>query len=538
MNYKKTLIPIFFALVISVAIQSCKKEDGGVAVNSGSSDSSQGAVSPGVETDSINSFSKFSIISPSGLINGSISDSNNTISVILPSDSTKLSDLVANFTSLAENVKVGNTPQVSGTTANDFSKGPVTYTVTAKNGTTRNYVVSITIAPATTKELTEFSINNVKADISIQKDINIQLPYGTTLNNLIAVFKTNGKSVDVEKVAQISGQTPNDFSRPVIYTVSAADGSSQKYTVRAVVALNNAKDISSLGLANYPSAQVQRIGNNFSIVLPYGTNISNLNVAFQTTGAKVMYNGAPLQSGSSFVNFTLSPVIFTVHAADGSTQEFYVSVTTQSVPATSDMLSFAINGVSANIVGDTISLTLPFGSSLADRVATFTTNGVSVKIGNVVQTSGQNINDFRGPVVYTVQAYDNTSKNYTVKVTNALNPEKAFNSFSISAAGGTVVGSISQSSIRVEGLHCDADLTKLSPTFTYSGKTVIAVTPSGQEMIQYSNNSSLDFTRPVTYLVKAQDDSTITYVVSVTKKTWSTETYKDGKSTKTRQVCR
>lgn len=538
MNYKKTLIPIFFALVISVAIQSCKKEDGGVAVNSGSSDSSQGTVSPGVETDSINSFSKFSIISPSGLINGSISDSNNTISVILPSDSTKLSDLVANFTSLAENVKVGNTPQVSGTTANDFSKGPVTYTVTAKNGTTRNYVVSITIAPSTTKELTEFSINNVKADISIQKDINIQLPFGATLNNLIAVFKTNGKSVDVEKVAQISGQTPNDFSRPVIYTVSAADGSSQKYTVRASVALNNAKDISSLGLANYPSAQVQRIGNNFSIILPYGTNISNLNVAFQTTGAKVMYNGAPLQSGSSFVNFTLSPVIFTVHAADGSTQEFYVSVTTQSVPATSDMLSFAINGVNANIVGDTISLTLPFGSSLADRVATFTTNGVSVKIGNVVQTSGQNINDFRGPVVYTVQAYDNTSKNYTVKVTNALNPEKAFNSFSISAAGGTVVGSISQSSIRVEGLHCDADLTKLSPTFTFSGKAVIAVTPSGQQMIQYSNNSSLDFTRPVTYLVKAQDDSTITYVVSVTKKTWSTETYKDGKSTKTRQVCR
>ncbi len=538
MNYKKTLIPIFFALVISVAIQSCKKEDGGVAVNSGSSDSSQGTVSPGVETDSINSFSKFSIISPSGLINGSISDSNNTISVILPSDSTKLSDLVANFTSLAENVKVGNTPQVSGTTANDFSKGPVTYTVTAKNGTTRNYVVSITIAPSTTKELTEFSINNVKADISIQKDINIQLPFGATLNNLIAVFKTNGKSVDVEKVAQISGQTPNDFSRPVIYTVSAADGSSQKYTVRASVALNNAKDISSLGLANYPSAQVQRIGNNFSIILPYGTNISNLNVAFQTTGAKVMYNGAPLQSGSSFVNFTLSPVIFTVHAADGSTQEFYVSVTTQSVPATSDMLSFAINGVNANIVGDTISLTLPFGSSLADRVATFTTNGVSVKIGNVVQTSGQNINDFRGPVVYTVQAYDNTSKNYTVKVTNALNPEKAFNSFSISAAGGTVVGSISQSSIRVEGLHCDADLTKLSPTFTFSVKAVIAVTPSGQQMIQYSNNSSLDFTRPVTYLVKAQDDSTITYVVSVTKKTWSTETYKDGKSTKTRQVCR
>jgi hypothetical protein len=53
---------------------------------------------------------------------------------------------VASFTTTGVSVKVGATTQTSGTTANDFTS-PVTYRVTAGNGSTQDYVVTVTVAP-------------------------------------------------------------------------------------------------------------------------------------------------------------------------------------------------------------------------------------------------------------------------------------------------------------------------------------------------------------------------------------------------------
>jgi uncharacterized protein (TIGR02145 family)/uncharacterized repeat protein (TIGR02543 family) len=52
---------------------------------------------------------------------------------------------------------------------------------------------------------------------------------------LVATFTTTGSSVRVGTAVQVSGTTPNNFSSPVIYTVTAADGSTQNYTVTVSV---------------------------------------------------------------------------------------------------------------------------------------------------------------------------------------------------------------------------------------------------------------------------------------------------------------
>ena len=52
--------------------------------------------------------------------------------------------LVATFTTSGASVAVGGTPQVSGVTANDFSS-PVTYKVTAFDGSTQDYTVTVTV---------------------------------------------------------------------------------------------------------------------------------------------------------------------------------------------------------------------------------------------------------------------------------------------------------------------------------------------------------------------------------------------------------
>jgi len=51
------------------------------------------------------------------------------------------------------------------------------------------------------------------------------------VTSLVASFISTGKSVRVGSTEQISSVTPNDFSKPIVYTVIAGDGSKQEYTV-------------------------------------------------------------------------------------------------------------------------------------------------------------------------------------------------------------------------------------------------------------------------------------------------------------------
>jgi hypothetical protein len=75
-------------------------------------------------------------------IEGTIDSDNHTISLTVPHDTT-LTSLVATFTlSSSATAKIGTTPQISDTTANDFTP-PLTYTVIAENGSTQDWVVSV-----------------------------------------------------------------------------------------------------------------------------------------------------------------------------------------------------------------------------------------------------------------------------------------------------------------------------------------------------------------------------------------------------------
>jgi len=74
-------------------------------------------------------------------IDGVIDETAKTITVGL-SFGTDLSALVASFTTTGASVKVGSAVQTSGTTANNFSS-PAVYTVTAEDGTTQNYAVTV-----------------------------------------------------------------------------------------------------------------------------------------------------------------------------------------------------------------------------------------------------------------------------------------------------------------------------------------------------------------------------------------------------------
>ena len=89
------------------------------------------------------------------------------------------------------------------------------------------------------KEITSFSFNQTqnpgldkdyKGDIS-GNTISLNLLLGANITNLIAVFEITGGSVSVDGIEQENGITANDFTLPVIYTVTAADGSNREYII-------------------------------------------------------------------------------------------------------------------------------------------------------------------------------------------------------------------------------------------------------------------------------------------------------------------
>ena len=89
------------------------------------------------------------------------------------------------------------------------------------------------------KAITTFSFTDPDAAGVIDEEartITVSVPYGTTVTALVAIFTFSGYSVEVNNVPQTSGETPNDFTGSVKYTVTAADGSTAEYTVTVNVA--------------------------------------------------------------------------------------------------------------------------------------------------------------------------------------------------------------------------------------------------------------------------------------------------------------
>lgn len=172
-------------------------------------------------------------------VTGTIDETAKTISVAVPFG-TNVSALVATFTTTGTGVSVGTTAQVSGTTANNFTS-PVQYTVSAADRSTAAYIVTVKVAPSTAKAITDYSLSGFAGIVNeAAKTIAVRVPAGTNVTAMVATFMTTGTGVKVGTTAQVSGTTANNFTSPVPYIVTAADGTTATYTVNVTVAAASA----------------------------------------------------------------------------------------------------------------------------------------------------------------------------------------------------------------------------------------------------------------------------------------------------------
>lgn len=450
-----------------------------------------------------------------GGVAGILNETAKTVSVTMPYG-TNVTTQVATFAANGTAVKVGTVAQVSGTTANNFTT-PVSYTVTASDNTTATYTVTVIIAPNTAKAITAYSLAGAAGIINEPSmTIAVTVPFGTNTTNLMATYTTTGTGVKVNSLAQTSGTSVNDFSLPVVYTVSAADNKTATYTVNVAIATNPAKSFTAFSFVGFTgfAGTINEPARTVAVNLPFGTSPTTLVAAFTTTGTTVKVANAAQASGTTANNFSV-PVLYTVTAADNSTQVYTVNVIVSPNPAKAiTAFSFVgLTGAAGTIdeTAKTITVTVPFGTNVTGLVATFTTTAPGAKVGTTVQTSTATANNFTTPVAYIVTAADNTTATYNVNVIIAPNPAKAISAYSFIGFTG-FAGTVDETAKTIAvTVPFGTNVTSLVAAYTTSGAGVKVGTA-----VQTSTATANNFTNPVYYTVSADDTTTVTYKVTVT----------------------
>ncbi|WP_165972400.1 cadherin-like beta sandwich domain-containing protein [Paenibacillus piri] len=458
-------------------------------------------------------------------------------------------------------VKVNGAAVVSGQPSGDIALSAgatttITIEVTSQDGTnTKTYTLAIaraagssnanlsaltttggTLSPTFSAAVTNYTASGVSNGTST-------ITVRPTVADSTATVKAsvNGGTA----VAVTSGQNSvplsiNVGSNTVVVTVTAQDGTAKDYTITVTRAASTVATLSGLTLSSgilSPSFSSNTAGYSSTVA----NSVSSITIKPTATNAgatlTVSVNGgaaAAVGSGQDSLPLALNTgsnsIVVIVTAQDGSTTKQYTITVTRSKSTASDITSFRFEGltpaVTGTISGTAIALTVPYGTDTSALIATFTNSvGSTVQVGSTAQTSGITPNNFSSPVTYKVTAEDGTTtKSYTVTVSTAANTEKDITSFSFAEQTGPAVIDANAHTIAIEVAH-GTNLNGLAATFTLSAGASAKV----GTVDQVSGVTTNDFTNPVTFVVKAADNSTQSWTITVT--VFNTVTYDSNGST-------
>jgi hypothetical protein len=366
-------------------------------------------------------------------------------------------------------------------------------------------------ASNTLAEITSFSVPNQTGNSIIDPingTISIALPLGSNLTNLVPIFtSSNGSTAKIGSTPQVSGTTSSNFTSPVTYTITAADGTTIKNWIVTIkkntsaslpfvenfentwTSFTSNRDVPSLNWINTPSTGENSWSRNddgvnrgawmysYGDYFPAGaisTNYSarfhsysasnntsgtlDLNVDFSTlTGDKTLsfyYNNTSgtdslkvylsTNGGTSFTEISEKGIqtewdrslvslgntsatngilrfkaISDLGSTDIGLDEVSIVATNSFAEITNLNLPNQIDGTIINTTSGTITLVVPYGANVTNLIASFTLSaGSSVKVGSLTQVSGITPNNFTTPVTYIVTAADGiTTKNWVVTAT-------------------------------------------------------------------------------------------------------------------------
>lgn len=372
-----------------------------------------------------------------------------------------------------------------------------------------NEILQFTVPVAKNASLAADVTGQIKDDA-----ISVQVPYNADVTSLVTEFVTNSTDVEVNSIQQKSGQTVNDFTSPVVYSVIAENQSIRKYTVTITKAPSPEKYIDSFALDGTAGSISQDTGE-ISVEMPERTSLASLAATFSGVAKLITVDGVVQTSGdkSDFSN----QKIYTVTACDGSSRTYKVTATVKkssfnkltSFYFDADLnrtLALKRNGTIDNN-NNIITVDLPYGSSKTGLIASFETENASVYIDKDLQVSGTNLNDFSGDLIYRVTAENGDVRDYTVQVKVAKNYAKDITRFVLDGERAV----IDETNLIIPlSFPAGKDVSKLVADFDTTGESVSV---NGQA--QAAGETANDFSSEVIYTVKAEDGTAKNYKVKV-----------------------
>ncbi len=373
-------------------------------------------------------------------------------------------------------------------------------------------------------EITDYRFASSKNDSRLSADaageisgnnITVTVPHSSDTTSLVAEYVTNSTVVEVNDILQVNGETPNNFTAPVLYNVTAEDGTIRTYTVTVVKAPSTEKVISSFTL-NGTEGVIDQTTGAINVVLPPKSLLTGKTASFAAVCSRIEINEVEQKSGET-LNDYISPLVYTVIAEDGSRRYYTVTVTV--LPADwKEITSFvfrkseneSLTADAAGVIqGETIAVELPYGSITDGLTPFFTTTGEKVMIGDTEQLAGVNKNSFNETVNYKVIAEDGSEQLYRVAVSVAKSDSKAITAYRLD--GESAIIDPGTGTITVD-FPAGKYISYLISEFITTG---VSVNVNGKE--QVSGVTPNDYTSPLVYTVTADNGSTAYYNVSVNK---------------------
>ena len=410
-----------------------------------------------------------------GDIPAEIDDDSHAVTFTVPSDTTNstLGEMILKFTCsprAAVKLKDAEDNWPAAGLRSGLKLGvPATFVVTAENGDTQEYTVTVNREKSTEKAITEAVLTktggaSVKADISEQnKTVTFMLPVGTTDADVAAMtlkftcsqyasIKLEGAETNWPADGQLCGMKLNEAKT---FVVTAENGGTQPYTVLIVRGKSAAKEITSAILlakagdtTSPATVKIDNAKKTIDFTLPAGTDTSKLGemilkltVSDYATVAKKDDPGKNWTEGAVCGMELDKAATFTVTAENGSTQDYTVTIT-RTKSTTKDITAVKLLDADKSVIaegklsGTTWTITLPSNTdkALINKIGTSTDVFMQINYTGVSLAQAEGYDDATGIIgkwssgnvmcgispnssnTFTVTAEDGSTKTYTVEI--------------------------------------------------------------------------------------------------------------------------
>jgi hypothetical protein len=267
-----------------------------------------------------------------------------------------------------------------------------------------------------------FNINGVDGNFAPNNEILFTVPDVVTDFNFIAVFRMDSDSAKayVNGILQVSKETVNDFSKPVIYTIKSAQGNEQQYTVKySTFPSSGEKALTKFALGVGGNGEIGVIDEDtktINITTNYGSNLGAVRLVLASSYASSIYLNNALYSERKNYNLNTTKTIKVV--AQNLTEVTY----NINVVVDNPVSAFTFAGLVPEPAGvidvkaKTITVDVLKGTDLTKLVSKWTGSAGKVTIGSVAQTNGVTPNNFSKPITYTFYKGSTAGDKYVVTV--------------------------------------------------------------------------------------------------------------------------